>query len=236
MSDLHAVDSNSDRRVASTSTSKGVKIAAERGHVEALRALLLLPRGLAALAGQPALPEALAGAARRNQRQTVGLLLCARAAVDATTTTDPRFAAWYAAFHNAADVLQELIGARADIDKKRSDEGSTPLYIAAQENSIQVYVAASSNSSQALEMLLGSRADVDRAKDNGCTPVYVAAQLNHSQALKLLIEHRADINKPANWGDTPVMIAVEEGHSEAQSLLLAAGATLPEQGAEGEVQ
>mmetsp|Transcript_17783 Transcript_17783/g.62358 ORF Transcript_17783/g.62358 Transcript_17783/m.62358 type:complete len:86 (+) Transcript_17783:504-761(+) len=85
-------------------------------------------------------------------------------------------------------------------------------------------------------MLLGSRADVDRAKDNGCTPVYVAAQLNHSQALKLLIEHRADINKPANWGDTPVMIAVEEGHSEAQSLLLAAGATLPEQGAEGEVQ
>ena len=62
-------------------------------------------------------------------------------------------------------MVEQLLKAGADVNTARTDDGSTPLYIAAQNCHEGV-----------VEQLLEAGADVDQAKtDDGATPLIVAA-------------------------------------------------------------
>ena len=69
-----------------------------------------------------------------------------------------------------------LLGAGADVNKARTDNGATPLFAASQEGHTKV-----------VEMLLGAGADVNKATtDTGATPLYIALRGNHRDVAELL--------------------------------------------------
>merc|ERR1712216_1045510 len=92
-----------------------------------------------------------------------------------------------------AECLQLLIGAKADVDKARTDFGASPAYIAAEKGQ-----------AECMHLLIGAKADVDKAlTDDGDTPTSIAAQNGYAECLKLLIRAKADINTNSKWG-TPL--------------------------------
>jgi ankyrin repeat protein len=76
-------------------------------------------------------------------------------------------------------------GANADVNLARTDNGQTPLYI-----------AASNGYEKCVAMLIKANADVNLATtDDGQTPLYIAAQEGHEKCVAMLIKANAD----ATW-------------------------------------
>lgn len=103
-----------------------------------------------------------------------------------------------------------LIKAKCEIDAKR-ESGCTPLYIAAQKNSLDI-----------MGLLLRSGADVEAKRDNGCTPLHVACEQGHVDAIKLLIHSGAQVRATSSTGWTPLMLSAKKGRAEALRELLRA--------------
>ena len=84
------------------------------------------------------------------------------AASDCTILSFFSIAAWQG--HLA--VVTKLIAAGADVNKARTDDGSTPLFMAAEKGHLTV-----------VTKLIAAGALVDKAEtDDGTTPLYIAAQ------------------------------------------------------------
>ena len=63
-------------------------------------------------------------------------------------------------------MVTKLIAAGADVNKARTDDGSTPLFMAAEKGHLTV-----------VTKLIAAGALVDKAEtDDGTTPLYIAAQ------------------------------------------------------------
>ena len=149
--------------------------------------------------------------------------------------------------HNKADVVQVLIDAGADIEKKDS-EGRTPLLLACLVGSLDIVkmlvqagadlgvtdfhgdtclIAASSEGHwETVRYLVGlGQVDVDQVGgQDATTALHEAIKLYHTNVVQVLIDAGADIEKKDSQGRTPLLLACEEGY--AVKMLVQAGAEL----------
>ncbi|CAM9294074.1 unnamed protein product [Ectocarpus sp. 8 AP-2014] len=110
--------------------------------------------------------------------------------------------------------LTEALLAKAALDiNERTEDGFTPLNVAAQEGHHRV-----------ARILLRHNASVTVASENGCTPLMLSAQNGHVVVTKLLIDAGSDVNAATDEGITSLHQAADEGHSEILSMLVNAGA------------
>jgi ankyrin repeat protein len=96
--------------------------------------------------------------------------------------------------------------------------GCTPLFVAAQENRLDVF-----------KMLIAAGADVNMAGDDGDTPLFVAAYCGHAGVVYVLIDTPGvDLNAALTDADmvdvTPSFVAAENNRLDVLKLLIAAGA------------
>ena len=80
-----------------------------------------------------------------------------------------------------------LLAASAAVNKATSDDGATPLFIAAEKGFLRV-----------ARVLLEAGAAVDQATtDDGTAPLFAAPQNGHSAMVRMLLNANADVNKKA---------------------------------------
>ncbi|MBT5827755.1 MAG: ankyrin repeat domain-containing protein, partial [Alphaproteobacteria bacterium] len=91
--------------------------------------------------------------------------------------------------------VEQAIAAGAEVNKARTDDGATPLWIAAQKRRGDIVKALIENS-----------ADVNIAHMDGKTPLYVAAENGELAVAKLLLDNRAEVNQAMNHGAKPLYI------------------------------
>jgi ankyrin repeat protein len=90
----------------------------------------------------------------------------------------------FAALHGQLDLVQYLIGRKAEVNKT----GWTPLHFAAANGHVAV-----------IRLLLESHAYIDAESPNGTTPLMMAARQSHPTAVQLLLDEGADPT-PRNQG------------------------------------
>jgi ankyrin repeat protein len=78
--------------------------------------------------------------------------------------------------------VERLIATGAGVDKAMTDNGSTPLFVAAQNGHLPV-----------VERLIAAGADVDKARTtDGTTPLFMAAHKGHTAIVAMLLKSGAD--------------------------------------------
>ncbi len=110
-----------------------------------------------------------------------------------------------------------LLDGGADANMASTDDGRTPLYVAAEHGRAEL-----------VRMLLDGGADGNKARtDNGRTPLYVAAEKGHVGLVRALLESGAGVDVNAARSDgkgSPLSVACQLGHCKVVSLLLDHGA------------
>lgn len=129
-----------------------------------------------------------------------------------------------AAQNNHPDVVGAMINLGAAVDQAKTNDGATPLII-----------AATSGFRDVAAVLVAGGADVDKAAHDGATPLLFAAGNGFRGVVAVLVAGGAEVNKANKKGCTPLFMAANEGHAEVVKALLAAGAdqnlkTTPETG------
>eukprot|EP00928_Gymnodinium_smaydae_P090217 TRINITY_DN74051_c0_g1_i1.p1 TRINITY_DN74051_c0_g1~~TRINITY_DN74051_c0_g1_i1.p1 ORF type:complete len:922 (-),score=163.59 TRINITY_DN74051_c0_g1_i1:140-2905(-) len=107
-----------------------------------------------------------------------------------------------AAAYGNVQVLQELLGARADVEA-RADLDNEMHYL-------PIHNAVFTKQAQAVEFLLANFADVNAQNKHGWSPLHLAADSSESIPLvNTLIRYSASLNIQDHKGQTPLMVAVE---------------------------
>jgi ankyrin repeat protein len=114
-----------------------------------------------------------------------------------------------AARENNLEVVQALVAAGADIDR-RNPLKETPIMLACLTGSTKI-----------VEFLLSKDAQINHP---GWTPLLYAATNGHADIVKLLLDNSAYIDSAAPNGTTPLMMAVRGGYIDTVRLLLDEGA------------
>jgi ankyrin repeat protein len=230
-----------------------LKLACRDGAVDALR--LLLARPAAQKAEEVA--AALEVACEYSRPQCVKLVLASGTLFSPEHLASALRAAArgalaqtsFASDVRRAGVVTQLIQAKADVDKGRTEDGATPTCLAAlngHADSVRVLVQAKADVDKAkttngstpallaawqghvdaLRVLVLAKADVDKAKtDDSLTPALMAAWMGHAESLQVLVQARVDVDKAkANTGATPACIAAQFGHVVSLHVLLQAKA------------
>jgi ankyrin repeat protein len=98
------------------------------------------------------------------------------------------------------------------VNKQKTTDGSTPLFMAAQNGHLKIVQT----------LLTKEDIDVNKPKKDGCTPLFIAAQNGHLKIVQTLLTIRDDIdvNKPHVDGRTPLIMACYDGHMEIVRLLV----------------
>lgn len=141
---------------------------------------------------------------------------------DIVDALSPNTALWKAAAcgHVAVARLLLLRGAQVDLCRPR---GYTPLYMATQDNRVEI-----------ASLLLDNGAHPDLVTgENGAWPLYIACNFGHVELATLLLDRRADVHRRMaasaehqHGGETVLSIASQRGHTEVVRLLLQRGATV----------
>jgi ankyrin repeat protein len=111
------------------------------------------------------------------------------------------------------DIINIILNCGIDVNQARTEDGATPLYIAAYKGQLNV-----------AQLLLDRGAEVNQAETNGATPLYIAAALGQLDVAKLLLDRGAKVNQAEINGVTPLYIAAQEGQLDVAKLLLKRGA------------
>lgn len=121
----------------------------------------------------------------------------------------------WAAEGDHIDIVRLLLDEGADVNAKKTKNGTTVLMETAEEGNTEV-----------VKLLLdrGAKVNVKRTKD-GITALMEAADKCHADIIKLLLDKDAEVNvKTTDDGTTALMEAADEGCTETVKLLLDKGA------------
>jgi len=129
-----------------------------------------------------------------------------------TMQADGTTALHWAAYHDKADILAELLagGAKSDVANRY---GITPLLLAC-ENGNEIIMRS----------LLNAGADANAKQRGGETALMIASRTGKPGVVKALLEKGAKIDAQDRTGQTALMWAAAEGHAEVIELLIQKGA------------
>ena len=97
------------------------------------------------------------------------------------------------------------------VEKARTTDGITPLYIAAEKGHLTVVTKL---------IAAAASADVDTARTtDGCTPLYFAAQNGHTAIVSKLLQHGADKSIRGWHNETPLDAAQRRNRTAIDALL-----------------
>ena len=164
---------------------------------------------------RPALPSYLLHAVQRGDVKKCRSWLQRGGRVDAQCKELTGYSLLHAAaVHQRCQLVAELINRGAPVDL-RSDEGSTALMAAAEQNT---------RGSAVVRLLLEHAANPNLAQQDGITALMSAARTRHDAIVTTLLENSAHPDQRARNGATALMIAAVEGHCCCVRALLAAQA------------
>lgn len=106
------------------------------------------------------------------------------------------------------DKTKALVAANPQLVNKEGWNRTTPLYLAAQNNCLEV-----------ARFLLDNRAVVDARSTTGATPLHIAAEKGSVAIASLLLSFKADINAVDVEHRTPLDRALAWGHREMAAFL-----------------
>jgi len=174
-----------------------------RGLVLALSLALLAP----ATAGAAAYDDFIQAVKNSKTAEVVSLL---RRGID-PNSVDPtgQPVLHVAAREGNVEVVQALVAAGADIDKRNAFQ-ETPIMLASLAGHTKI-----------VDFLVSKEAQINQP---GWTPLLYAATNGHNEIIKILIENHAYIDSSSPNGSTPLMMAVRGGHISTAQLLLEEGA------------
>lgn len=118
----------------------------------------------------------------------------------------------WAAYHDKADLVTQLLAAGAKTDEKNR-YGITPLLLACQNGSEEIVRA-----------LLNAGADANANQPGGEEAIMIASRTGKASVVKALLEKGARIESHDSSGQTSLMWAAAEGHAEVIELLIQKGA------------
>ncbi len=168
-------------------------LAVEKGHTEAVRALLELQVPLYKK-NKSSQRNALMLAAEKGHREILTALLAAgfdpnRRGANKST------ALMYAVQQGDVENCRSLLDRGAHVNTQ-TEYGWTPLLYAAAQGSPEI-----------IRLLLSEGADIDHVTENNITALMIAAQYGHKEAFQILIERGADQTKTNKAGKTAHMLA-----------------------------
>ncbi|KAF4768957.1 hypothetical protein HAV15_008719 [Penicillium sp. str.  len=145
------------------------------------------------------------------------LAMLLQAGADINAPVNGRAALQVAAEGGHRDMVQTLLGAKADVNTPPCESGLTALQAAAERGHLDV-----------VQTLLAAKADVNifPAKYYGRTALQAAAEGGHLRVVQTLLAARADVNAPParSHGRTALQAAAERGHLDVVQTLLVAKA------------
>ncbi len=169
--------------------------------------------------------------------------------------TDGTTALMAAVFKGHTEIVKELIGAGAEVNKQ-GNKGWTALMIGAQEGHTEIVNelvgagaelnkqhnsgttalmrAAQEGHTEIVNELVGAGAELNKQDNDGVTALMRAAQAGHTEIVKELIGAGAELNKQNNDGCTALMVAAQKGHTEIVKELVGAGAEVNKQDNDGD--
>jgi ankyrin repeat protein len=145
------------------------------------------------------------------------------------------------------DLVEYLLEKKADINQA-TDDGTTPLFMAAQEeyaDIVQLLVTRKANVNKSdangvtpglmacqegyldiVRILGASGANLDQAKTNGVTPLLSATYEMRTEVVRYLVESKCNVNTTPlkKSGRTPLIAAVQVGCLQLVKILLCGGA------------
>jgi ankyrin repeat protein len=129
-----------------------------------------------------------------------------------TAEADGTTALHWAAYHDQANIVTQLLaaGAKADL---ANHYGITPLLLACQNGNEGI-----------VRSLLDAGADANAKQRGGETTLMIASRTGKPGAVKALLEKGAKIDAQDRTGQTALMWAAAEGHAEVIELLIQKGA------------
>jgi hypothetical protein len=120
----------------------------------------------------------------------------------------------YAVQNGNREILQVLLGAKADVNAK-GDEGQTALMMLSDKVTVEI-----------VWDLINAGAKVNAHDKDGDTALITAAEVNNVEALKALIDAGAKVNAANESGETALMKAASAGFVNNVHALVMAGANV----------
>ncbi len=182
--------------------------------------------------------------AEKQNWPTVSAQISAKADLN-TVQADGTTALHWAAYHDKADIVTQLLAAGAKADAANR-YGITPLLLACQNGNEEIvrsllHAGADANVKQrgdetalmiasrtgkpgAVKALLEKNAKVDAEDREDQTALMWAAAEGHAEVIELLIQKGANVNHRLKSGFTPLLFAAREGKAAAVRMLIQHGA------------
>ncbi|XP_043832044.1 ankycorbin isoform X3 [Dromiciops gliroides] len=215
---LQAVENGDVEKVASLLGKKGASatkhdsegktafhLAASRGHVECLRAMVT--HGADVTAQDTAGHSALHLAAKNSHPECIKKLLQSKCPAE-NTDNSGKTALHYAAAHGCLQAAQILCEHKSPVNLKDLD-GNIPLLLAVQNGHTEV-----------CRYLLDHGADVNSRDKNGRTALILACETGNSNIVEALIKKGADLNLVDSLGHNALHYSKLSENTGIQSLLL----------------
>ncbi|XP_027702051.1 ankycorbin isoform X1 [Vombatus ursinus] len=215
---LQAVENGDAEKVASLLGKKGAcatkhdsegktafHLAASRGHVECLRAMVI--HGADVTAQDTAGHSALHLAAKNSHPECIKKLLQSKCPAESTDNSG-KTALHYAAAHGCLQATRILCEHKSPVNLKDLD-GNIPLLLAVQNGHTEVCC-----------YLLDHGADVNSRDKNGRTTLILACETGNSNMVEALIKKGADLNLVDSLGHNALHYSKLSENTGIQSLLL----------------
>lgn len=185
--------------------------------------------------------------AMKNDRDDVVRELLLRGFDPNTRNENGLYGLYIALREPSPRVARELIAWPHTDVNIRTDQGETPLMLAALTNQLELarlliargadvnqtgwtplHYAATNGHLEMIGLLLDNSAYIDAESPNGSTPLMMAARYGSPQAVKLLLEQGADPNLRNQLGLTALDFARQGGRPDSIEILTATVARRPE--------